>query len=232
MYSDQLQPLINAALAKWPALAYANGGSRAHAAAEIVAAGEITDLGVMPSGIDYWQCGNYQISIRGKRCDCHDNAAPVHDAGKLCKHRLAAMFVVKMRQCTQNALDELLSAARGDTLTLKIAVIYGETGRAYTMAGHRNDGHEWITYSQAHKYDIAPDQFERTLQRHGWRINGRPVKQGGLNYNYFLARIGSDAETEPEYTIHASDVRRVEREEQEKRFKEIEIGQELMQEVA
>lgn len=94
----QLSPIIDAALANIPAV-----GPRAIKAAELIVTGHVSRL-PDHAGRDRWivssQTGSqsYAVSIRGKSCDCQDAApaAPQHNGGPLCKHRLAAMFLFKL----------------------------------------------------------------------------------------------------------------------------------------
>lgn len=90
-----LYALVTAALEKFPALAYKDGGSRAEAAAAYVGEERVRYLG-MAEGYDWWQVGTYRTSVKLGRCTCEDRGAPTDDKGKLCKHRLAAMFAVKL----------------------------------------------------------------------------------------------------------------------------------------
>lgn len=91
-----LQKLVDDALNAFPGLAYQTGGSRAEAAAQYIEDESVTYLG-LAEGLDWWLVGSYRTTIVGGRCTCCDRNAPSDKAGRLCKHRLAAMFARKLQ---------------------------------------------------------------------------------------------------------------------------------------
>ena len=93
----QLSPLIERTL-QVPGV-----GARAVKAAELVVTGAIRRLPDAVNGDDRWavdgtEGGAYTVSIRGESCDCADarHGAPQYNGGPLCKHRLAAMMVLRL----------------------------------------------------------------------------------------------------------------------------------------
>lgn len=187
-----LDDLIDAALIAFPDLAYKTPrdgfASRAHAAAHLVITEAVTHLGTLPNGNDCWRVGDYTCSVRGGTCQCADYSAPTHNNGRLCKHRLAVMFRVKLSRSMTDRLAHILAAAPTDTITLRIEVIYTRAGRIYKLAGHHYPGLPWSRYPSDEAHEITADLFERVLRRAGWSLDGPPARQPGRYYHYFLVR--------------------------------------------
>ena len=183
--NDFLSNLVSTVEGKFPAVLYKEGGSRAQAAAEIVELKAIYEAGIV-SGVDYWKVGEYTTSIVGGSCTCADYA-PLANGKKLCKHRLAAMFIRKMQQSNECRLAEILNVA-SEAITLRVMVIYG-LGRKYSLAGYRYAGRTWVKFENREDYiDFTDSQFEKAMVAAGWAMVQRPVKQPSMYYHYFLER--------------------------------------------
>lgn len=225
-----LHELADKARAAFPHTEYKHGGSRINAAVELVESNAVTSMGIMPAtGHDYWSVGDYTVTIAGKHCNCPDMAAPLHNGGKLCKHRLAAMFVHRLNQSRVNHLENLLKNAPGDALTLRVNVYYLNVGRDYQLTGHHYPGHPWERYIPERCFHFDESMFNAALRAAGWEIDGRPSKQG-IAYHYQLVRAGSTPSAGL-YTLHASAHETLERQDQAARFAEIEQTQQLLAEM-
>lgn len=210
--NDILSNLVHTVEEKFPDVLYKKGGSRAQSAAEIVELKAIYEAGVV-AGVDYWKVGEYTTSIVGGSCTCMDDA-PLAGGKKLCKHRLAAMFIRKMQQSGESRFSEIL-ATTSDTITLRMLVING-IERKYSLAGYRYAGQTWVKFEKREDYiDFTPSQFEKAMLAAGWAMGQRPVKQPSMYYHYFLVR----GEQRFGLTDTASNV--LERKLQNKRFEEI-----------
>lgn len=221
-----LNTLVESALDAVPGLAYANGSTRADAAAEIVERSQIKFLGNVFSGADYWQVDKHLCSIKSARCDCHDTVAPIANGGRLCAHRLAAMFVVKLQKAATERLTALLTDAPDGEIVIRADVRYMDDGRQYTLNGHRYPGHRWEVYPRAECYPFTEKLFMHTLRQKGWGLSQLPVRQGGYTYNYFLAR-GVDLG----YSFHDKAANDVDREAQINRLRQVEVMLEMESEM-
>lgn len=215
-----LDTLIESALAAVPGLAYKEprGGhaTRAHAAAEIVQSGQIDFLGYTFGGDDYWQIGEYTCSKSAGACNCKDFSAPAVNNGRMCKHRVAAMFVIKLQMAAMDRLKTLMAEAPDGELTIRVDVIYLDKGREYRLCGHHYPGHRWETYPYEEWYTFTDKLFEITLRRAGWGLKCLPTRKSGYSYNYFLSRG-----IEEGYRLNNMAAQDVDREAQAKRFREI-----------
>lgn len=219
-----LDGLVEAAASRFPALSYKDGGNRAEAAADLVPG--VHYMG-MEGGSDWWEVGDHICSIKARHCSCRDYAAPIHDGGRLCKHRMAAMFVTKLEWAARERIVALCEAAPDGRLTLKVEAIYLDGGgRAYRLMGHHFPGHAWETYPQAECYPFNPTLFENAMVKAKWGIAERPIRQKNFCYHYLIER-GAPAG----FSLGMAAGEDVDRKARERRFDEIraiiEVGKEI-----
>lgn len=213
-----LETLVAQAEAKFPAIVYRDGkGSRAEAAAELVRGQKVEYLGEQ-GGRDWWQVGNHRCSIRGG-CDCADNAPLDPNGRKLCKHRLAAMFVRKQQD--DHGLVAILRGVQGDRVTMVVQVLSVDNGRQYTLNSYRADGAETVL-DYADRIRFTEAEFAAALRVTGWGMTDRPVKLPGLNHRYILKRVAESV-----YTPRDTTAQEVEQKEREKRLREITVADEM-----
>lgn len=171
-----LTGLVEDALARWPDLRYKNGGDRAQAAAEYVANGKVEFRGESPfTGDDHWVVNGHHCSLAGD-CECRDSLAP-HDErfGRLCKHRLAVMFQIKLDRERLAALEAAL--AGGGEIVLEVRTYYAyadnlDMQRTRLVGWRRCDGGLWQRPAEEIPFRVR--DLARILYRCGLR-----VKPGG-----------------------------------------------------
>ena len=214
-----LAALVATVEEKFPDVCYKAGGSRAKAAAEFVELKAVVYAGDI-NGVDYWTMGGYTTSIKGGGCTCLDEGAPNH-SGKMCKHRLAAMFVRKIQTAQTDRLTEILSFD-GESITLRVLVINGSE-RKYSLAGYRYAGQNWVKFEDREDYiDFSASRFENAMTEAGWAMVQRPIKQPSLYYHYMLAR------GEAGYHLEDNAANVIERNQQNKRLEELMSIQDLI----
>ena len=228
---ERLMYLIDQIEAKYPAICYKEGGSRARQAADIVDRKQI-DLAGHQHGRDYWRIGHYTTSIRGGNCTCMDNAPQDDNGGKLCKHRIAAMFVVKLDGMKTLTLERIIREAGADELTLHVDVLFADAGPQYTLAGYKYPSRAAVTLEYAERIKFTERQLTDALNATGWTIAQRPTKQRGYMFHYYLARIESLPGTAPAWTLAAASYEQVEWKEQAARFKELQTVNDMIGEFA
>jgi hypothetical protein len=215
-----LETLVEQVEAKFPAVIYRDGkGSRAEAAAELVRGGRVEYLGDQ-GGRDWWNVAGHRCSIKGG-CDCND-AAPLDPNGrKLCKHRLAVMFVRKLHD--DHGLVAILRGVQGDRVTMVVQVLSVDTGdgRQYTLNSYRADGAD-TALDYADRLRFTEAEFAAALRVTGWGMTDRPVKLPGLNHRYILKRGAESV-----YTPRDTTAQEVEQKEREKRLREITVADEM-----
>jgi len=187
---ETLAELVKTVEDKFPAVLYAKGGSRAQEAARLIELNEIAYVGES-YGADYYRCHGHTTSIKGGGCTCSDEAAYI-DGKKFCKHRLAAMFVVKLNGHPESRFAKLLADAPSDELTLRVYVLHTVDGDKYRMEGHRYGGGVWERYERDNCWDFTFQQFERATHAAGWGLASRPIKQPSMYFHYVLARGASE----------------------------------------
>ncbi len=214
-----LESLVSQVEAKFPAVAYKDDkGSRATAAAELVRLQKVTYLGEQ-GGADVWNVDGYTCGIK-RGCVCVDGSAPLDPNGrKLCKHRLAVMFVRKQQD--DHGLAAILRNTKGDRVVLTVQVLYADNGRQYTLNGYRADGVETVL-EYADRLRFTEDEFNAALRLTGFGMTDRPVKLPGLNHRYILKRGA-----EMTYTASATTAEAVEQRERDKRLREIAVDDEM-----
>lgn len=218
--SDALKQLVETVETKFPVVLYVKGGSRAQEAVNLIKANEIVYVGES-YGIDYYRCHGHTTSVKGGGCTCADEGAFV-DGKKFCKHRLAAMFLVKLSGHPETRLAKLLADAPSDELTLRVYVLHTIDGDKYRMDGHRYGGQTWQRYERDDCWNFTFQQFERATKAAGWTLASRPVKQPSMYFHYQLARgVG-------EYGLNSVHVEAHERYLQNKHFEELIAIQDLI----
>lgn len=224
---EKLIELVEQVGAKYPAI-----GDRAQKAAEIVERKSIEYAG-MQHGRDYWKIGHYTTSVRGGSCTCADLQAPQDDhGGKLCKHRIAAMFMVKRETMNTLMLERIIRGAPSDELTLRVDVLFTDDGRQYTIAGYKYAGQPENRLEYAERFKFTEAQMTAALNATAWTIAQRPSKQRGYSFTYFLARIASLPAGAASWTLGAYSYEQVEWAERAKRFKELQVITEMTGEFA
>lgn len=208
---DRLSEMAAKAAARWPGLRYrrpqADGyADRAEAAADLVRRGLVEFRGDLPiSGCDDWQVSDHRASFRGQTCTCSDVGAPVDPKlGRLCKHRLAVMMAMRLRQDSDAMLAQIIQQAadRGtERVTLGTVRIYGDHGHdadTYTLASYRERGRGQVNVSGDGREPVRflDADLYRVLTATGWRVAGQQ-RQAGYQWDLYLepapaARPGGD----------------------------------------
>ena len=199
-----LTTLVESALAAFPTLAYRDGGSRADEAARLIDEHKITYLGTQ-LGLDWWEVNQHRVSIKQGSCTCQDTAAPRDPKGRLCKHRLAAMFEFKLERAQMQRLTNIFVEAPGDVVTLKLDVFGRGNDLEYWLNGYHYPGRAWQTFSYDDRRQITEAMFNAAIRIGGFFLSGRPSKQPGYAHHYPLARIGSAIEV-PVESLSLSDL--------------------------
>jgi hypothetical protein len=169
-------------------------------------------------GRDWWNVAGHRCGIKGG-CDCNDNAPLDPNGRKLCKHRLAVMFVRKQQD--DHGLVAILRSVQGDRVTLVAQVLSVDTGRQYTLNRYRADGVE-TALPYADRVRFTEDEFAAALRVTGWGMTDRPVKLPGYNHRYILRRG-----VESTYTPRDTTAQEVEQRERENRLREIAVADEM-----
>ena len=220
----KLSEIVTTVEDKFPVVMYANGGSRAREAAAIVQSGDkVVKVGVT-HGNDYWRVGTHTTSIAGGGCTCADEGAYV-DGKKFCKHRLAAMFMVKLSGQSDSRLKKLFQDAQGDEVVLRLFVLHTMDGDKFRLEGHRFVGQSWVKYERCDFVDFTANEFDGMLKSVGWEMSQRPVKQPSMYFHYFFVRGNSIGLWPSIVAVHAAaEEKRI----QDKRFSEINAIQDLI----
>jgi hypothetical protein len=218
-----LETLVAQVEAKFPAVIYKNGkGSRAQAAAELVRAQQVTFAGIQ-GGHRWWNVNGHMCSISAT-CNCSDNAPTDPKGRKLCKHRLAVMFVRRMQD--DHGLAAILSKTAGDRVVLTVQVLYADDGQQNALNSYRADGVDTVLeYEDRIRFTDA--EFVAALRDTGWGMTDRPVKMAALNHRYILKRGAEIA-----YTSTAMTAEHVTLSEQRKVMKEIAVAEQMNNELA
>jgi hypothetical protein len=211
--SIALAELVTTVESRFPVVMYKGGGSRAQEAARIIEMDEIAYIGES-YGVDYYRSHGHTTSVKGGGCTCGDILTV--EEKKFCKHRLAAMFMVKLNGHPESKLTKLLADATSDELTLRVYVLHTVDGDKYRMDGHRYGGQSWVKYERDDCWDFTQKQFDEAVLKAGWALTQRPVKQPSMYFHYFMAR--STASVYALASVHAE---ALERHLQNKRFEEI-----------
>lgn len=219
----RLQELVKTVEKSFPVVLYKAGGSRAQEAARLIEMNEISKVGE-GYGMDYYRCHGHTTSIKGGHCTCSDDNAMV-DGKKFCKHRIAAMFLVKLSGVAENKLAALFQNAPSDEMTLRVYVLHTVNGDKYRMDGHRYGGESWVRYERDDCWDFTQKQFDEAAIKAGWALTQRPVKQPSVYFHYFMSRSATG-----EYALDSAHAEARERHLQNKRFEEIDAIKDLMEE--
>lgn len=170
---SSLASMVEGALARWPDLAYKKTGSRAEAAAQLVEDAQVTFLGELPSGLDVWEVNGHRCSHAGQSCDCYDHLAPLDDKlGRLCKHRMAVMFQIKLERAEYVRLEQIFAQAKNE-VKLEVRVTYrGDLAyQVSRVCGLRIDEGDWQRMQlRDEEIQIRVAELGRMLHRHGWRV--------------------------------------------------------------
>ena len=181
-----LAAMVEAVEAKYPGVMYKRQGSRAQQAAELVVKQQVQQIEASSGKKDLWRVGDHTCSISSGNCTCLDELAPLDDkGGKLCKHRIAAMFAFKLRQA--HGIEAVLRSASGNQVTLIVQVLFTDHGRQYTLSGWRSQG-QTATLEYAERIRFTEREFSDALAAAGWGMTQRPVKQAGMTYHYIVTR--------------------------------------------
>lgn len=169
----RLAEMAAKAEAAWPGIRYADGGSRAQAAAELVLAELVTRRTPLANGHDHWVVNGHHVSFAGNHCDCHDMAAP-EDArtGRLCKHRLAVMMQMRLDAAQGDLLEQVFRSA-SQRLALEVRVTYAGDVRAQVnrLAGWRADDGTWVRLERREEeIAFSHEELQAILARLGWRV--------------------------------------------------------------
>jgi hypothetical protein len=213
-----LETLVSQVEAKFPAVVYRDGeGSRAQAAADLVRNQQVEFAGIQ-GGHRWYNVNGHMCSITSG-CDCSDGAPLDPNGRKLCKHRLAVMFVRKMQD--DHGIAAILRKVQGDRVVLTVQVLYADAGQQNTLNGYRADGAD-VTLEYAERLRFTDGEFTEALRSTGWGMEDRPVKMAGMNYRYILKRGA-----EIIYGATAATAEQVDLKAQRQRMHEIAVAEEM-----
>lgn len=210
-------------------------GERAEKAAAILASGELV-FQYYQGQTDVWICRSlktfepYTVSHKGLACTCSDFAAPrTERLGKLCKHRLAVMFAVKLRNESLYEITEQLRGAQGGRL--RIDLHYG-TPQLYFVNGFHVFGQPEVRLEHPasrglgwHRFQIDPLDVAQALCTIGWSVTAN-VKQKAMIHSWTLAPGGDERTSLAVMRGQAGNS--IELTEQRKRLEELDSIQDLM----
>jgi hypothetical protein len=217
-----LETLVTQVESKFPAVAYKHGGSRAQAAAELVRSQQVEFAGIQ-GGHRWYSVNGHMCSITNG-CDCNDGAPLDPKGRKLCKHRLAVMFVQKMQE--DHGLAAILRKVQGERVVLTAQVLSVDAGLQITLNSYRADGVETVL-EYADRIRFTADELDEALRSTGWGMPERPVKLPGMNHRYILKRGA-----EIVYSASAKTAQRLEQDAQRQRMREIAVAEEMNNELA
>lgn len=229
---DTLAALVARYEERWPSLRYANPAagypaSRAAAAAELVAAGEVEYIGQMPSGDRYYMVsGKYRTTTGQGRCDCQDRAPVDARFGKLCKHRIAAMLTRSLQAASQDQLAGLVQAAAGEPVTLRVVRIFADGEDAKRVTGYRIGARGlWQTLAADAQFAITNGGLEATMAAVGYGMLKAPQRDRGFDYLYYLAPVSAEAGGQQDRRLlRAVDAATIERREERHRLEQMAVA--------
>lgn len=198
-YLDPLDAMALKAEALYPGIMYHGGeGSRAQAAADFIRAGDVEFIEDLPvTGYDHWLVHGHHCSFRQQVCDCRDEYAPVDPKlGRLCKHCLAVMFVLKRQAMDRRVLATIIDLAAGADLWLEVRVYYAHTGDVYNqrnvLTRYRIEGRRWT--EPLGEIEFTTRDLVQILADAGYRIRpGAKVRLGrhvGGKERWLLEHVG------------------------------------------
>lgn len=209
-------------------------GERAEKAAEIYLSCGLT-FQRYHNQVDEWLCRSsstlepYTVSHIGGTCGCSDfNAPRPARLGKLCKHRLAIMFAIKLRNESLAEIARRLQDAPGGKL--RIEVVYGENTLYFVTGVHIHGTPEiplehpisrgWGWY----RFQVDPLDVAKALGTVGWGVTMN-TKQRGLAHTWSLAPGVDEAMSLAVIRGMAGNAR--ERRDQNARLAELEVIEDL-----
>lgn len=181
---DNLSPMVDQALARWPAIAYrGKRGNRAQSAAQLVRDGQVRHLGG-----DAWEVGNHQCTPT--TCDCEDRAPLDERGGKLCKHCIAVRMTIRVQD--NAALLERLQQLGGGAERVALLVDRDYQRRDRQLVGYRQAGRD-LRWAPAERLTVTYEQMARALALLGWSVAELPRKWGRFEYVVTLRTDGQGA---------------------------------------
>lgn len=171
-------------------------GERAEKAAEIYLSGGLT-FQRYHNQVDEWlyrsssTLGPYTVSHIGGTCGCSDfNAPRPPRLGKLCKHRLAVMLAIKLRNESLYEITQQLRGANGGKL--RVELFYGAQS-LYFVNGFHVFGQPEVRLEHPasrgfgwYRFQVDPVDVAKALAAIGWGVSAN-VKQRGLTHTWSLA---------------------------------------------
>lgn len=186
---DALTMLVQKYEDQFPAIIYkSSAASRATAAADIVEDGHVQKL-----QRNLYRVKQYTVS--GKSCDCADQGAPTTKYGKLCKHRIAVMMTQSLAK-NQSPLHDFLSRCTGDTVALKVSVMFRDSGESEKRLASASSAtgevkpHGPISFTDA--------ELVAACRNLGWTLTDAPIR--GAGYAPHTYRLWPVTEQQPQQT--------------------------------
>lgn len=209
-------------------------GERAEKAAEIYLSGGLT-FQRYHNRVDEWlyrspsRLEPYTVSHIGGTCGCSDfNAPRPPRLGKLCKHRLAVMFAIKLRTESLHEITQQLRGASGGRL--RIELFYGEN-QLYFVNGFHIFGQPEVRLDHPasrsfgwYRFQVDPLDVAKALGTVGWGVTMN-TKQRGLAHTWSLAPGVDEAMSLAVIRGMAGNAR--ERRDQNARLAELEVIEDL-----
>lgn len=206
-------------------------GDRAAQAAQAVRSYQVKRLPDR-DGADWWVVDRRLCSIGAKRCDCGDRMAPTHAGGRLCMHRLAAMFAKKLEDGNAERLRTLLDSS-APWLVLTVAVDFLPHGRLYTFAGFQAAGMPEQRAGYYERFIIDPDAFAKILAESNYRMLHRPTKGNSRQYFWYkLTRQDLAAPDATHYSLHDHAAEILANRQQAQRLAEVQTTHDMMAELS
>lgn len=172
----------------------------------------------------------YTVSHAAKICNCADGFAPRDERyGKLCKHRLAVMYAIKLRDESLAEIADQLPGESGGML--RVTLIYGDSRTLYYVNGYRVNGNVEARLEHPksgglgwYQFQVDPIDVAKALAKVGWGV-GSNTKQKGFSHTWVLAPDISEAMSLSVMRGVAGNVQ--ERRDQNARFAELEAIEDL-----
>lgn len=183
-----LSPMVEDYEAKYPEIKYKKSGSRAQAAADIVADGRISFWGIVSSGSESWRADKgYEILPLFHYCTCRDSLYVDIDGEecKLCKHLISVeMAKLARQQIVEWLADLMVEAENAGGLTLKPRVYftYDKTNRApqeNIVDAYMVHGQDPVNMDN--EVSITLGDLNAALEMAGWYVDSRV---GGDDYGH------------------------------------------------
>lgn len=180
MKYEVLKALAGIAEDLFPAILYKSGGSRAQAAIKLIIDGKVEEIG----GDLFRVSGKYTASYRENRCNCMDRAPYDAKHGKLCKHRLAIMFMqshalTDNSEWLNNRVADIALMADGGWFELIFEKNY-DRPEVQRFVGYSLNGTTTTRFTDSQ--NVTLEQLRKAIAPLGVGLTSLPQKLGEWDY--------------------------------------------------